>query len=310
MKKLFVLLLCLLFLVASLAAAGETLRIGALKGPTAMGLVKLVKDFEGREDYAVTFAASPDALLPALVRGELDVACLPANLAAILYNNTGGAVRAVTINTLGVLYIVERGSSVSTLAGLAGRTLYASGKSSTPEYALNHLLLQAGVTGVQVEWKSEHTEALAALLADPDGLAMLPQPFVAVAQERSPDIRVALDLNREWEALGEGSLITGVTVARKELIDQHPELLEKFLLDYGASVKFVNANNALAAALIEEYGIINARAAELALPFCGITLIRGQDMEGLLKPFYQALYGQNPAATGGMLPDEGFYYSP
>lgn len=310
MKKLTILLLSLAVLLAPAAVMAEPLRVAALKGPTAMGLVKLMKDSEGGKDYSFTLAASPDAVLPGLLRGEIDLACIPANLAAILYANTQGAVRVVNINTLGVLFILQRGEGVHQLSDLAGRKIHASGKSSTPEYALNHLLDLAGVEKVEIEWKGEHAEALAALRNDPMGLAMLPQPFAALAMEKDPNIRIALDLNREWENLSGGSLITGVTVARKELLEGDQAGLNRFLSDYQASIAYVNENTAQAAGLIEEYGILNAKTAEKALPDCAITFIMGQEMKGLLDLFYQVLFQQNPASTGGAVPDGAFYYVP
>ena len=191
-----------------------------------------------------------------------------------------------------------------------GRRLYASGKSSTPEYVLAHLLNKAGAINVEIQWKSEHSEVLAALLTDPQGLALLPQPFVTVAQEQSPDIRIALDLNREWEALGEGSLITGVTLIRGDLMDSRPEDVARFLDDYKASAEYVNANHKEAAALIGQYGILAAGAAEKALPFCGITNIAGEEMKALLTEFYGVLFAQNPASVGGAVPDDAFYAIP
>lgn len=313
MKKFLIILISALLLLSALpgfAQSEKPLSVGALKGPTAMGLVKLMKDDEGKGDYAFTLAASPDALLPALARGEMDLACLPVNLAAILYANTKGVLRVVNINTLGVLYLVERGKTVNSLQDLAGRTLYASGKSSTPEYVLNHLLASAGVNDVNIEWKAEHAEVLSALLVNPQGLAMLPQPFVTVAQGKLPDLRVALDLNQEWAALGQGSLITGITVARKELIENQPERLTAFLEAHGKSADYVNQNTLEAAALIGEFYIFNALDAQKALPYCGITAINGQEMKDLLVPFYEMLFTQNPASVGGSPVDDAFYYVP
>ena len=204
----------------------------------------------------------------------------------------------------------DSASTGATLADLAGRRLYSSGKASTPEYALNHLLERAGVQDVDIQWKSEHAEVLASLLLDPEGAALLPQPFVAAALRQNPDIRVALDLNALWEALGEGPMITGVTVARAELIERHPERLAAFLKDYAVSVDYVNTYNEEAAQLMERFGIISAPVALDALPFCGITLVTGAEMARALQAFYQAMFTQDPRATGGSLPDEAFYYLP
>ncbi len=309
-KKLTALMLCLLCVFNLALALAEPLQIAALKGPTAMGLVKMMKDSEGGADYAFTLAASPDAILPGLVRGSFDIACIPVSLAAVLYHNTEGAIRIIAINTLGALYIVEREDSVQTLSDLAGRTLYASGKASTPEYVLRSLLENAKITNLNLEWKSEHSEALAALMNDPKGLALLPQPFVAVAQEKIPDLRVALDLNALWAALGEGQLITGVTVARQELLSSEAgrRQINRFMDDCAVSVSYDKSNIKEAAALIEVAGILAAGPAEKALPFCGITFIQGEEMKSLLSAFYLMLFEQNPASVGGAVPEEQIYY--
>lgn len=312
LKRTIVFLLCVIFVSASLAVLAEQspVRVAALKGPTAMGLVKLMDESKDGKEYAFTLVASPDALVPALAKGEVDFACLPANLAAILYQNTKGALRVTNINTLGVLYILEKGEGVKALSDLAGRKVYASGKASTPEYALTYLLEKAGVKGVQVEWKAEHSEALAAFMQDPEGLAMLPQPFVTVAQSKNDQIRIALDLTREWEQVTGDTMITGVTVARKAFLEEHPEAAAKFLRDYEASVSYVNANPKEAAALIGAFEIVAAPVAEKALPYCNITFLQGEGMEKALTPFYQMLFDQNPKSVGGQLPDAAFYYQP
>lgn len=309
------LIACLLLLVLSLSlptalTQQRPLSVYALKGPTAMGLVKLLQDDREAKAYALNLAASPDMLIPAISKGEADLACLPVNLAAILYAKTKGQIRVVNINTLGVLYILEQGDSIHSLADLGGRTLYASGKASTPEYVLSHLLETAGVLDVQVEWKSEHAEVLTSLLADPKGVALLPQPFVTVAQSKQPELRVAIDLNQAWAEAGLGSLVTGVTVASTRLIQEEPERLASFLGDYQASVDWVNANNEAAAQLIEGLDILAAPLAQKALPACQIRHIAGQDMADILMPFYQLLYEKNPASVGGQVPDSAFYHLP
>ena len=296
------------------------LKVAALKGPTAMGMVKLMEDAkEGNtasNQYEFTIAASADEITPLLVRGELDIAAVPANLAAVLYNNTEGAVRVIAINTLGVLYIVENGNTIQSVEDLRGKTIYSSGKGSTPEYALNYILEGYGIDpekDVTIEFKSEHAECVAAITADPNGIALLPQPFVTTAQMSNENIRIALDLTKEWDTLQEGkeeksALLTGVVVARKDFIEENKEALDLFLSQYEESVKYVNENTQDAATLIESNDIIKAAVAEKALPYCNITFIEGSDMKEKLSGYLAELYQQNPQAVGGTLPDEAFYY--
>ena len=291
--------------------------IAALKGPTAMGLVKLMQESENGEtsgnDYTFTLAGSADEVTPALIKGELDMACVPANLAAVLYNKTEGALEVLAVNTLGVLYIVENGESVQSIADLKGQTIVAAGKGSTPEYALRYLLTQNGIdpdSDVTIDWKSEHSECVAALASGQAAIALLPQPFVTVAQSKIEGLRMALDLNAEWDALDNGSgLITGVIVARREVVEENPAAVNEFLKEYAASVEWVNANTADAAALIGENGIVDAAVAEKALPYCNIVCITGAELLEKLPGYLYVLWEADPAAVGGEMPDNSFYFA-
>ena len=291
--------------------------IAALKGPTAMGLVKLMRDSESGEtsgnDYTFTLAGSADEVTPALIKGELDMACVPANLAAVLYNKTEGEIEVLAVNTLGVLYIVENGESVRSMADLKGKTIVAAGKGSTPEYALRYLLAENGIdpdSDVTIDWKSEHSECVAALASGQATIALLPQPFVTVAQGKIEGLRMALDLTKEWDALDNGSaLITGVIVARRAVVEENPAAVEAFLKDYAASVDWVNANTADAAALIGEYSIVDAAVAEKALPYCNIVCLTGADLLEALPGYLEVLYNASPAAVGGEMPDNSFYFA-
>ncbi|MFR4803408.1 MAG: ABC transporter substrate-binding protein [Eggerthellaceae bacterium] len=252
-------------------------RAAALKGPTAMGLVKFMDEAEAGtvsdNDYSFQIAASPDELTPQIAQGSLDIACIPANLASVLYNNTDGAVRVLAVNTLGVLYICDSNGSIQSVVDLAGKTIYASGKGSTPEYALNYILEGNGLTpgrDVTIEWKSEHAECVAAMTKDSQAIALLPQPFVTTAQMKDDSIRTALDLTEEWNALQNdadaSSLITGVVVARADFVDEHPEAVEAFMKHYRESVAFVNEDIEAAAEPIDTYDIVPAAVAQKPFP--------------------------------------------
>lgn len=302
------------------AADPIDVNIAALKGPTAMGMIKFMDDADNGaltdNNYNFAICAAADEITPKLIQGEYDIAAVPANLASVLYNNTEGGVEVLAINTLGVLYIVENGDSVQSVADLAGKTIYASGKGATPEYALNYILSSNGIDpekDVTIEWKSEHAECLSALLADEDGIALLPQPFVTTAQTKSENLRVALDLTTEWDALQKDSqspsaLITGVVVARKAFIEENPDAVKAFLSHYKDSVDYVLANTDDAAALIGKYEIVTEEVAQKALPACNITYIDGAEMKEKLSGYLSVLMDQNAQAVGGALPADDFYY--
>lgn len=302
------------------AAEPVAVRAAALKGPTAMGLVKFMSEVDAGnlkdEDYSFQIVASADEVAPLISKSEVDIAAVPANLASVLYNKTSGAVRVIAVNTLGVLYICELGDTVNTVADLRGKTIFSAGKGATPEYALEYVLRANGLdptVDVTIEWKSEHAECVAALAQDATAIAMLPQPFVTTAQAKNDQIRVALDLNQEWAAACEaegrdGKLITGVAVVRSEFADAHPEAVDAFLGHYRESVEFVNANTDEAAALVGGYDIVPEAVAKKALPACNITFVDGADMKAQLGGYLEVLADQNADAVGGKLPGDDFYY--
>lgn len=248
--------------------AEDSVTVMALKGPTAMGMVSLMNQADQGEitdeNYNFQIVASPDEVTPAIAQGTADIAAVPANLASVLYQKTDGGVQVLTINTLGVLYLVENGNQIQSISDLKGKTIYASGKGATPEYALNYILKENGLTpgeDVQIEWKSEHTECVAALAEHEDAIALLPQPFVTTAQNKNDSLRVALDLTEEWDNIqkengGNSSLVTGVTVVRTEFVQEHPEIVEDFMERYQESVTFVNDHAEEAAKMIGNYDII------------------------------------------------------
>ena len=293
----------------------------ALKGPTAMGMVEFMNEADSGtitdNNYHFNITAATDEVSAALAQGTTDIATVPANLASVLYNNTEGGVQVLAINTLGVLYIVESGDTVHSVEDLRGKTIYASGKGNTPEAALNYVLTQNGIdpsADVTIEWKSEQAECLSALMAEENAIAMLPQPFVTTAQAQSENLRVALDLTEEWDALQADSetpstLVTGVVVARTAFAEEHPEVVSAFLDRYQESEDYVNSNVEEAAQLVGQYEIVTAEVAQKALPECNIVFIEGDEMKEKLSGYLSVLFEQNPQSVGGALPDDAFYFS-
>ena len=294
-----------------------TFRIAGLKGPTTMGMVKLMSDAEAGEthqDYQVTMYGAADEVVPLLVKGDIDLAAIPANLAANLYNQTEGKVQVAAINTLGVLYVVTTWDDVKSVEDLKGKTVYSTGKGTTPEYVLNYILKENGIDpekDLTVEYKSEATEVAAALQAADEGaIAVLPQPYVTAAQSQIEGLNVALNLTEEWNKVSTDSdLVTGVLVASTEFIEQNEAAFEEFLKDYQASIEWVNSNTADAAELVANYGIVaKAPLAQKALPACNITYVDGAEMKTKLSGYLQVLFDQNPKAVGGAMPGDDFYY--
>lgn len=291
--------------------------IAALKGPTAIGMVGVMENAENgatANSYTFTLAGAADEITADIIKGDIQIAAVPCNLASVLYNKTGGAVEVAAINTTSVLYIVETGESIRTAEDLKGRTIYSTGKGTTPEYTLNYLLRAAGLDpekDVTVEYKSEAAEVAALLTEGGDAVAMLPQPYVTVAMTQNESLRIALDVAAEWERYAQdgSSVVTGVVLVNRAFAEEHKAELDAFLAEYQASVQYVNENVEASAELVEKFDIVKAAVAKKAIPYCNIVFIEGEDMQARVEGYLKALYEQDAQSVGGALPGEDFYYS-
>lgn len=291
-----------------------TVRIAALKGPTTMGLVKLWQDQDegtAKGNYEFQMLTGADEIMPRLIKGDVDIALLPANAAAVLYQKSEGAIEVIDINTLGVLYLVSGQDSVISVDDLKGKTIYLTGKGTTPDYVLQYLLAQHNISAdeVNLEYKSEAAEVAVLLKENPDSIGLLPQPFVTAACAQNETLSVVMDLNVEWENLNEGKgIVTGVTVVRKGFLEEHPEAVALFMEEHRASAEFAGTNTEETAELVVARGIIEkAPVAAKALPACHITYIDGTEMKEALSDYLAVLFGQNPESVGGAMPEDDFY---
>ncbi len=289
----------------------EVMDIATLNGPTGMGMTKVIAD--QNKNYRITIYQSPDEITGKIISGELEMACVSSNLAAVLNAKTKQNICLLGVNTLGVLYLVEKGESITDLSDLKGKKVLASGQGSTPEYILNQLLEGAGLKvgkDVEVQYFSNHTEVINALLAEESTIALLPEPHVTIAMTKAPEVKRAIDLNAIWEKQEGTNLPMGVMIARADFVKDHPKEIESFLEDYLESVTFVNAEPEKAAKMMAEVGLFEkAEIAQKAIPNAHIVWEQGQEAQNDLEAFYNILKDKNPKAIGGSLPDESFYYS-
>ncbi len=324
MKK-FTALLLILLLTFSLCACGEKpvsvkpgstqVRFGVLKGPTGIGAVSLMDKAEKGEhaNYKSYMITDPSDMVGRITNGSLDIAALPTNTAANLYNKTNGGVKIIALNTLGVLYILEKGDSIHSAADLKGKTIYCNGQGANPEYVLNFILRQNGLEpGKDVEIVFKEAAEVTALMASGQiDCCMLPVPAAVTVTTKNPDVKMGLDLTEEYaKAAGDGSVLTmGCLVARREFLEEHPEEAALFLERYAASIEDVKNNTDASSELIASYEITpNAAIAKKSIPYCSMVCITGKDIRPAVENYYKVLFEADPASLGGSMPGDDFYY--
>ncbi len=325
MKKILAIFLALVMTLALASCGGGeqkaddvTVRVTVMKGPTGMGMAKLMEDDEtgvSANDYAFTIAASPDEARNALIAKTADIAALPVNLAAVLFNKDVD-ISFVAVNTQGVLYVLENGNEIASIEDLRGKTIYSTGQGATPQYVLEYLLKKNGIdpeTDVTIEYFAEHAELATKLATNDVAIGVLPEPNVttalnSAAQSGNTALRIALDVTAEWEKLGEGDLVQGCIVVTNAFKNEHPEQYAKFLAEYEASTEYVVTELDASSELIAKFGIIpKAPLAKKALPNCNICFIDGEEGVSYMKNMLNVLCEANPASVGGKLPTDEFY---
>ncbi len=319
MKKIISLLLALILMLAVFSGCAKQeyvakdIKIGALVGPTGMGMAKLMADSDAKitaNNYEFELFSAPTDISALIINGELQIAAVPTNLAATLYNKTKGQVQLLALNTLGVLYIMEKGNTINSISDLEGKKIYSSGQAATPQYALDHVLKVNGIN-CEVEYFSTHAELVAQALKGNADIILLPEPQVSVLLSKDAGYRIAVDFNKAWDDATENKAIfsMGCLVVRKDFAEQNPDAVKKFLEEYTASVKYVNENTEDAAKLISQYNIVADQAvAQKAIPNCNMVTISGEEMKTKTAPYIQILFDSDAKSIGGAIPGEDFYY--
>ncbi len=303
---------CTFFLAGCTEAKTDSLHVGAMKGPTSIGVLPMIQEDAG-DNYEFHMATAADELVPLMAKGELDIALVPANVAAILYQKMQGGVRVMDINTLGVLYFVSGDKEIRSIEDLRHTTIYMTGKGTTPEATVRYVLHVAGFEEEEytLEFKSEPTEVAAILAQDPNAVALLPQPFVTVALSKNENLEICMDMNELWQEVSPdgASMVTGVTVVRSEVLKNHPKAVAQFLAEHEKSVEALTENLEQNAAYAVEAGILPSQElAKEAIPLCNIVCITGQEMREALSGYLEVLAAFDLQLVGGALPDDAFYF--
>ena len=294
-------------------------RVGSLKGPTSMGLVYLMdkaQKGETENHYEFTMTGAADELVGKIASGDLDIALIPANVASVLYTKTQKNVTVLDINTLGVLYVVASDDSIASVADLKGKTVYMTGKGTTPEYVMNYLLKENGLAAgdVDLQFKSEATEVASLLKENPKAIGVLPQPLATAACVQNEALKPVVDLTEAWNALNQDSgsmLVTGVTIVRSDFLRENRSPIQMFLEDHRESAQYAVDHVDETAELVAAAGIVEkAPIAKKALPYCNIVCMTGQEMKDALSGYLNVLYEQDAKSVGGQLPGDDFYYMP
>lgn len=325
MKKLISLILMSLLVVGSIFSLiscndnqKTNIKVAVLNGTTGFGMAKLMEDnANGTSSNNYEFSVETDAsnIISSLIAGTVDIAALPTNAAANVYNKSNGKVQVLAINTLGVLYLLEKDDQISSINDLNGKTIYVPAQN--PTFITKYILTSNNINATIDSTTYSTPEALKnAVVAGQVDLAVLPQPVVtaaiAGAKQGNKNYSVALDLTEEWNKIPNSKqLVQGCVVVRTEFANNNKEAVNAFLDEYEKSINYLNDNPNETAELIVKYNIFaNANVASKAIPACNIKFMKGEEMKSSMSAFIEIMYNIAPASVGNKIPSADFYYIP
>ena len=308
-----ILVVAMLFSMSSCTKEPETINVYTLNGTTGFGMAKMMNDHAENEAYSFSVLTDASLITGALTSGDADIAALPTNAAANLYNKSNGDIQILAINTLGCLYLINgTGTPITSLEQLNGMTVHTP--TQNPSFIFKYICQK---NNINVEIVSE--KAPADLSADVASgavkLAVLPEPIATATiaqakQKHNITLTNDLDLTEEWDKIeSKGSLVQGCIVARKEFVEKYPKAVEAFLEEYQASIAYLNEHVAEASQMIVDAGIFaNATVAQKAIPNCNVAYLDGEDMKKAMETYLGVLNTVAPQSIGNALPDDNFYY--
>ena len=288
--------------------------VAYMTGPTGIGMAKLNADSDAKltaNNYTFTVATAATDITGKFLKGEINIASVPTNVAANLYNKSNGKVRMLAVNTNGVLSILEKGNTIKSVADLKGKTIYSTGKGQNPEYILNYILNKNGInpaTDVTINFVSSD-DLKAKLISGEAEIAMAPEPLATAVMVQNKQLNRALSINDEWSKVSDTELMMGCVIALDSYVEANPKAIEKFLEEYEASIKFATTNIDETATYCEKYGIApKAAIAKKSIPISNLCYVPGTDMKTNVNGYYSVLFDADPTSIGGKLPADDLYY--
>ncbi|AFS77437.1 sulfonate/nitrate ABC transport system, substrate-binding protein [Gottschalkia acidurici 9a] len=256
---------------------------------------------------------SPDVLSSKLMANEADIAIVPTNLAATIYNK-GLPYRLVASNVWGSLYLSSV-EDIKTFDDLKGKEIYTMGRGLTPDIVFRYLLEQNGIDpekDVSLKYLTGGTELASSLIAGESKTSLIPEPVLSKVLMKKKDIKVVLDIQEEWSKATkmENGYPQASLIIKSDIIENHPEVVEAFLKEFKSSINWANENPTQAGNYSEELETeLNAKVVESGIERTNIKYVDALNAKESIKAYFNILMDYSPDLLGGKLPDEEFYYT-
>ncbi|MCR4952526.1 MAG: ABC transporter substrate-binding protein [Treponema sp.] len=309
-KSLFIILIAQITFVCGVFGQ-EKIRVGVLNGPSCIPCVWITENPE----FQFSKHADPQALLPKMIKGEVDVGFLPVNVAAKVYNSSNHKIILCAVTGNGNLRLITSQKNIKRISDLKNVRVNVAGQGATPEYMFKYLLQKNNVqietkTGVRLDFSVPTAQIPAMLISGKIDNAVLPEPFATIACMKSKNLYTAVDFQNEYLYFsGKTDYPLTVMVVRSDYAYSHQNELENFLTAYAKASKETVKNPAETGRLCEKYNMgLTQAVVSASIPKSNYVFQTAAEsidkIESLLNIFIEC----DAASIGGKLPDSDFYY--
>jgi NitT/TauT family transport system substrate-binding protein len=292
----------------------STLAIATLKGPSSMGMVKLIDSLESAEspNIVVEILNEPIQVRKMIIDGSADFAILPTTMAALIYNK-GLEYQLIAVPVWGTLYLFGSDTTITNWEHLIGKRVHVMAKGMTPDVLFRYLLEKNGInpeSDLKLDYSfPTHIDLANAIASGQANLGVISEPMVSLAMHKNKSIKPIFDLNYEWQKSLNMPIPQTALLVKKGIAVNHPEIVEQLLVSYEASSKWVNQYPDSAANLIIKHKILpNYEVAFNAIPRSNLKFVRAKGITMQVEEYLRVFYQMNPDIVGGKIPDENFYY--
>ncbi|HPT20665.1 MAG TPA: ABC transporter substrate-binding protein [Bacteroidales bacterium] len=320
MPRRFLIILSIAFLISGCGNPGpdtgktQAFTIATLKGPSSMGMIRMIDSLKRGSVHKieVMILNEPIQVRKMMIDGSADFAILPTTMAAIVYNK-GMEYRLVAIPVWGTLYLFGSDTTITRWADLRGKKVNLMARGMTPDVLFRYLLQKNGINpenDISLDYTfPTHIDLANAIASGQADLGVISEPLASMAMERNKNLRLIFDLDDEWKKI-EGIPITETAfMAKKSVLKNNRQMVEKLLSSYDASTRWVNQNPDSAAALMVKYDILpNSNVAISSIPRSNLNFVRAKDVKSQIEDYLNVFYNMNPDIIGGKIPDEDFIY--
>ena len=317
MKKISTLILTIILVVNLTGCSlSKDVRVKTYNGLPAISICKLIKEEENiKSSYktSYTIESNDKKLLESLNKKQVDIALVPTDMAAKVYNKNSSYQIYASIGQ-GSYYLVTSDPEVRGFnSTLINKEIAIAGENSMTDNIVKAILKKNNIDETLVKFKYTNTvpELVKTLTLGEIYTGIVPETSLTSLLYKHSGLKILASINDAYENtfdISEGYPQFSVIV-RKDFAKNNKEYVNKFLSKVKESIEFVNNNPLQAGAYGEELKIpIKPQILSKAIKRCNLKFIEIDKFKQNYEYFFDILYNYNNEAVGGTVPDESIYH--